>query len=71
VEVELERLGIPDVGPDSKPLTMVARLALLREAREAQRREAEVLAAQDETVRSGGEHQPGRVIRIRSIPRDP
>jgi hypothetical protein len=71
LEVEMERLEIPRLSADGRPLTMGVRLGLLRTARERERREeAGALAAQDETIASGARGQPGRIFRIRTIPDD-
>src|SRR5262249_27870909 len=68
VEVEFEELGIPEHDEDGKPLTLPKRMALAKEARERKRRgEAAALSAQEETMRSGAEDMPGRVIRIRGL----
>jgi hypothetical protein len=71
VEVELNDLGIPERDEEGKPLTLPKRLQLARAERERRRKEeAGALAAQDETMRSGAEDMPGRIIRIRAIPRE-
>lgn len=70
VEVELEELGVPTHTPEGKPLTLPARMNLARPLRAARRRaESDTSSGQDEQARSGAEHQPGRVIRIRGLPR--
>jgi hypothetical protein len=70
VEVELEDLGIPTHSPEGKPLTLPMRMTMARKAREVrQREEAAAAAAQDETLASGEPDQPGRIFRIRGLPR--
>jgi|GEM_PF-308353 hypothetical protein len=71
IEAELEELGVPTHTPEGKPLTGPARLALARKARtEKAKAEAAELSAQDETLRTGQDDQPGRIFRIRGLPRD-
>jgi hypothetical protein len=70
VEVELQDLGVPTHSPEGKPLTLPMRMTMARKAREVrQREEAAAAAAQDETLASGEPEQPGRIFRIRGLPR--
>lgn len=70
VEVELDALEIPTHSPEGKPLTLPMRMQLARKERDRRRvAEAAALSAQEETLQSGDPEQPGRIFRVRGVPR--